>query len=387
MVFSDTRQHCRRMIFFGSCAHGQYRNSHYLDKDSATREAIGIMATVLPIESAKPAADLSPERVGVLLVNLGTPDSADARGVRVYLKEFLSDPRVIEDQGLLWKLLLNGIILRIRPARKARDYRKIWNTEQNESPLKTITRAQSEKLAAAIADHDHVVVDWAMRYGNPSIASRIEALTAQGCDRILVVPLYPQYSAATSATVCDEVFRVLGKMRAQPTLRVTPPYYDDPDYIEALAVSINAHLASLSFAPEIIVASFHGMPQKYVDKGDPYERQCIATTEALRQRMGLDASKLKLTFQSRFGFDAWLQPYTDQTIEQLAKDGVRRIAVVTPGFSADCLETLEEIAQENAEIFKHNGGEQFAAIPCLNDSEPGMDVIRQLVLRELQGWI
>jgi ferrochelatase len=365
----------------------QYRNCRYLDKDGATREAIDIMTAAIPIERTKAAADIRPERVGVLLVNLGTPDTADARGVRVYLKEFLSDPRVIEDQGLLWKLVLNGIILRTRPARKARDYRKIWNTEKNESPLKTITRAQSEKLAAEISDHDHVVVDWAMRYGNPSIASRLDALMAQGCNRLLVVPLYPQYSAATSATVCDEVFRVLGNMRAQPTLRVSPPYYDDPDYIEALAASINAHLAGLPFRPEIIVASFHGMPQKYVDKGDPYERQCIATTEALRKRMSLDASKLMLTFQSRFGFDAWLQPYTDKTIEKLAKDGVRRIAVVTPGFSADCLETLEEIAQENAEIFKHNGGEQFAFIPCLNDSDPGMDVIRQLVLRELQGWI
>ena len=345
------------------------------------------MTAVIPIERSPAAAEVKPERIGVLLVNLGTPDSADARGVRVYLKEFLSDPRVIEDQGLLWKLALNGVILRIRPRRKARDYLKIWNTENNESPLKTITRAQSEKLAAAIADHDHVMVDWAMRYGNPSIASRIEALTAQGCDRLLVVPLYPQYSAATSATVCDEVFRVLAEMRAQPILRVTPPYYEDPDYIEALAVSISAHLSTLPFQPELIVASYHGMPQKYVDNGDPYYAQCVATTDALRKRMGLDATKLILTFQSRFGFDQWLQPYTDRTIEKLAKDGVKRIAVVTPGFSADCLETLEEIAQENAEIFKHNGGEQFSAIPCLNDSDPGMDVIRQLVLRELQGWI
>ena len=346
-----------------------------------------MMSVVVPIERTKAAAEVRAERVGVLLVNLGTPDTADARGVRVYLKEFLSDPRVIENQGLLWKLALNGIILRTRPKRKARDYRKIWNTEKNESPLKTITRAQSDKLAAAIADHDHVIVDWAMRYGNPSIRSRIDALTAQGCDRLLVVPLYPQYSAATSATVCDEVFRVMAEMRAQPTLRVTPPYYDDPAYIDALAVSIDAHLATLPFQPEIIVASFHGMPQKYIDKGDPYQSQCIATTVALRARMGLDASKLMLTFQSRFGFDQWLQPYTDKTIEQLAKDGVRRIAVVTPGFSADCLETLEEIAQENAEIFEHAGGEHLAAIPCLNDSDPGMDVIRQLVLRELQGWI
>jgi ferrochelatase len=345
------------------------------------------MTVAVPTRNAKAAPEARPDRIGVLLVNLGTPDTCDARGVRVYLREFLSDPRVIEDQGLLWKLILNGIILRVRPARKARDYAKIWNFERNESPLKTITRSQADKLAEAIADHDHVEVDWAMRYGNPSIRSRIEALTKQGCDRILVVPLYPQYSAATSATVCDEVFRVLADMRAQPTLRVTPPYYDDPDYIEALAVSINTRLASLPFQPELIVASFHGMPQKYVDKGDPYQAQCVATTDALRKRLGLDAAKLILTFQSRFGNDEWLKPYTDKTIEQLGKDGVHRIAVVTPGFSADCLETLEEIAQENAEIFRHNGGEQFAAVPCLNDSDAGMDVIRQLVLRELQGWI
>jgi ferrochelatase len=341
------------------------------------------MTGAVPTNNAGPSAE---RRIGVLLVNLGTPDRADPESVRIYLKEFLSDPRVIEDQGLLWKLVLNGIILRTRPARKARDYLKIWNKEKNESPLKTITRAQSEKLAASILD-DHVVVDWAMRYGNPSIALRIHALTAQGCDRLLVVPLYPQYSAATSATVCDEVFRVLGNMRAQPTLRVAPPYYNDPDYIEALAVSIDTHLSALSFQPELIVASFHGMPRKYVEKGDPYERQCNATIESLRKRLGLAASKLLLTFQSRFGSDEWLQPYTDETMANLAKLGVRRIAVVTPGFAADCLETLEEIAQENAEIFKHSGGEQFAYIPCLNDSEQGMDVIRQLVMRELQGWI
>jgi len=345
------------------------------------------MTAMLPIEKLKAAPQASPPRVGVLLVNLGTPDTADTRGVRVYLKEFLSDPRVIEDQGLFWKLVLNGVILRVRPRRKARDYLKIWNTERNESPLKTITRAQSEKLAAAISHQPHVVVDWAMRYGNPSIRSAIDALTARGCDRLLVVPLYPQYSAATSATVCDEVFRVFSELRAQPTLRVSPPYYEDPDYIDALAISIDVELAKLPFKPELIVASFHGMPKAYVDKGDPYQAQCVATTNALRKRLGVDAPKLLLTFQSRFGFDEWLQPYTDKTIEQLAKDGVRRIAVVMPGFAADCLETLEEIAQENAEIFMHNGGEQFAAIPCLNDSEAGMNVIRQLVLRELQGWI
>lgn len=325
-------------------------------------------------------------RVGVLLVNLGTPDTADARGLRVYLREFLSDPRVIEDQGLVWKLVLNGIILRVRPGKKAKDYLKIWNNERNESPLKTITRGQSDKLAEALADNN-VVVDWAMRYGNPSMQSGFDALMAKGCDRILVVPLYPQYSAATTATVFDKAAEVMLALRAQPTLRFTPPYHVEPTYIEALAASVEAQLATLPFKPEVIVASFHGMPQKYVDKGDPYQAQCVATVEALRERLKLSDKELILTFQSRFGYDPWLQPYTDETMKRLAGEGVKRIAVLTPGFSADCLETLEEIAQENAEIFRHAGGEQFSFIPCLNDSEGGMDVIRQLVLRELQGWI
>jgi ferrochelatase len=345
------------------------------------------MTVVVPLDAHRPAPQAVPARVGVLLVNLGTPDTADAKGVRVYLREFLSDPRVIENQGLIWQVILNGIVLQVRPAKKAKDYLKIWNTEKNESPLKTITRAQSDKLAASIADQKHVVVDWGMRYGNPSIKSRIDALTAQGCDRILVMPLYPQYSASTSATVVDKVALALKDMRAQPTVRFTPPYYDEPCYIDALAVSIERHLATLSYTPDVIMASFHGMPQSYIDKGDPYQAQCVATVDALRTRMGLDDKKLMLTFQSRFGYAAWLQPYTDKTIEQLAKDGVRRIAVVTPGFSADCLETLEEIAQENAEIFHKAGGQDFSAVPCLNDSDEGMDVIRQVVLRELQGWI
>jgi ferrochelatase len=324
--------------------------------------------------------------VGVLLVNLGTPDTADARGVRVYLREFLSDPRVIENQGLFWKLVLNGVILQIRPRRKARDYRKIWNTVRNESPLKTITRAQAEKLGAAL-DGSHVVVDWAMRYGNPSIKSGIDGLMKKGCDRILVVPLYPQYSASTTATVTDETLRVLASLRAQPTLRFAPPYFDDPCYIDALAISIRQHLTTSAFEPDVIIASFHGMPQAYIDKGDPYSAHCRATMAALRARLGMDESKLKLTYQSRFGFDEWLKPYTIDTVGELARSGVKRMVIVTPGFSADCLETLEEIAGENAEVFKHNGGEQFSFVPCLNDSDAGMDVIRQLVMRELQGWI
>lgn len=345
------------------------------------------MTTVIPLDTRRPATEAAQVRVGVLLVNLGTPDTADAQGVRVYLREFLSDPRVIENQGLLWQLILNGVVLRVRPARKAKDYLKIWNTEKNESPLKTITRAQSDKLAASIADHKHVVVDWGMRYGNPSIKSRLEALMAQGCDRILVMPMYPQYSASTSATVVDKVAAALKDMRAQPTIRFTPPYYDEPDYIDALAISIEKHLTRLSYKPDTIIASFHGMPQSYIAKGDPYQAQCVATVEALRKRMGLDEKGLMLTFQSRFGYQEWLQPYTDKTVERLAKEGVNRVVVVTPGFSADCIETLEEIVQENAEIFHKAGGQEFSAVPCLNDSDEGMDMIRQLVLRELQGWV
>jgi len=327
-------------------------------------------------------------RIGVLIVNLGTPDATDAPSVRRYLREFLSDARVIENQGLVWKFVLNAIILPRRPRVKGRDYEKIWNRERNESPLKTITRAQAAKLRATIETVDPtIMVDWAMRYGNPSLDSRIEALAKAGCDRILLLPLYPQYAAATSATVCDIAFLTLIKLRDQPALRVVPPYYDDPVYIEALAVSIEADLRRLPFEPELILASFHGIPKSYVEDGDPYPTHCAATVRLLQQRMKLDDSKLMLTFQSRFGRAEWLQPYTDKTVEALAKRGVKNLAVVTPGFSADCLETLEEIAVENADIFRANGGENFSAIPCLNDSEAGMSVIAHVVLRELQGWI
>jgi protoporphyrin/coproporphyrin ferrochelatase len=327
-------------------------------------------------------------KIGVLLVNLGTPDAADAESVRRYLKEFLSDPRVIEDQGLVWQAVLNGIILRIRPRRKARDYAKIWNQEKNESPLKTITRSQAEKLGSTLEPlGPHLKVDWAMRYGNPSIAARLGELVARGCERILVIPLYPQYCAATTATVGDEVFRVLAGLRYQPSIRIAPPYYNDPVYIEALGSSISAELRQLDFDPEVVLASFHGVPQAYVDNGDPYYAHCVETMRLLRAELKLDEAKLRMTFQSRFGRAKWLEPATDKTVRQLAKQGVKSIAIVTPGFSADCLETLEEIAVENAHLFKKHGGKNFAAIPCLNDSGPGMLVIWQLALRELKGWV
>jgi len=326
-------------------------------------------------------------QVGVLIVNLGTPEAPTPGAVRRYLKEFLTDRRVIEGQGPAWRFLLNAVILPRRSRAKARSYASIWNKEAGESPLKTITRSQAEKLAAALApEHPGVVVDWAMRYGLPAIAERIAALKARGCDRILVVPLYPQYSAATTATVADAVFRALMTMRAQPALRIAPPYYDNPAYIEALAGSVKAAMAALPEPPETIVASYHGMPQAYVDKGDPYPAQCEATTRLLRDKLGMGGEALIMTYQSRFGFSAWLKPYTDKTLASLGRKGVKRIMVLMPGFAADCLETLEEIAIEGAHIFKRHGGEQFTTVPCLNDSPGGMAALAALVKRELQGW-
>jgi protoporphyrin/coproporphyrin ferrochelatase len=327
-------------------------------------------------------------RIGVLLVNLGTPDATDYWSMRRYLKEFLSDRRVIEENRFKWWLVLNLIILTVRPRRKGRDYDKIWNKRRNESPLKTITRSQSDRLAEILGEVDrHIRVDWAMRYGNPSIRSRLDALVVQGCERILIVPLYPQYAAATTATVCDEAFRALERMRFQPTLRVASPYYAEPAYIDALAKSVKSQLAKLRFKPEVILASFHGMPEEYVAKGDPYYAHCAQTTALLRKKLKADDKPLVMTFQSRFGPAEWLKPYTDVSVKGLAERGVKSIAIITPGFSADCLETLEEIAMENAEIFRQAGGKNFAVIPCLNDSPGGMAVIRDVVLRELKGWI
>jgi ferrochelatase len=327
-------------------------------------------------------------RIGVLLVNLGTPDATDYWSMRRYLKEFLSDRRVIEENRLKWWLVLNLIILSVRPRRKGRDYDKIWNKARDESPLRTITRSQAEKLSRMLGPVDgRITVDWAMRYGNPSIAARLGALQKGGCDRILVVPLYPQYSAATTATVADKAFDALKTMRWQPALRIAPPWHDDPVYIDAVASSLEAELNKLPFRPEVILASFHGVPKDYLLKGDPYHCHCQKTARLLRERLGLDETKFMLTFQSRFGTAEWLQPYTDMTVKALAERGVKNLAVVTPGFSADCLETLEEIAGENAEIFHHAGGENFVAIPGLNDGEAGMAVISHVVRRELAGWL
>ena len=299
-------------------------------------------------------------RIGVLLVNLGTPDSTGYWAMRRYLKEFLSDRRVIEENRLKWWLVLNLIILTVRPGRKGRDYDKIWNKERNESPLKTITRSQSDKLEEIMDKLDRRVrVDWAMRYGNPSIRSRLEALAAQDCGRILIVPLYPQYAAATTATVCDEAFRALGTMRFQPTLRVAAPYYAEPVYIDALASSLNAAVGEtqLQAGRDRGVISRHA--GRLCRQGRSLSTHCSETTALLRKKLKLDDERLIMTFQSRFGTAEWIKPYTDATVKSLAERGVKNLAVITPGFSSDCLETLEEIAMENAEIFRHSGGEKL----------------------------
>jgi ferrochelatase len=324
-------------------------------------------------------------KIGVLLLNLGTPDATDYWSMRRYLKEFLSDRRVIEVSRWLWWPLLNLIILTTRPGRKGKDYAKVWNREKDESFLKTITRAQAEKLQASIAN-PYVIVDWAMRYGNPSLASRLKGLQDQGCDRILAVPLYPQYAAATTATANDHLFRALMAMRWQPTIRIAPPYHDDETYIASLAKSLREGLSKLDFAPEKILVSFHGMPKSYLLKGDPYFCHCAKTFRLLCEALPDLRERLVFCFQSRFGGGEWLKPYTDETVKSLAASGVKSMAIIAPGFSSDCLETLEELDGENRHYFEANGGQNFAYIPCLNDSDDGMAVIRAVVQRELGGW-
>lgn len=345
--------------------------------------------TSFPSSTHRPASHpAAPHgRVGVLLVNLGTPSGTSYWPMRRYLKQFLSDRRVIEVNRAVWWFVLNVIILTTRPTRSGEAYRRIWNTDLDESPLRTITRSQADKLARLFEDEPRVIVEWAMRYGEPSIAAKLTCLQEAGCDRILLMPLYPQYSAATTATVCDAAFDVLKSMRWQPSLRVAPPYYDDPTYIGALAASMRTSLAALDFVPEVVIASFHGLPKAYFDKGDPYHCHCAKTARLLREALDWDEGSLILTFQSRFGRAEWLQPYTAATIERLAREGVKRVAVITPGFASDCVETLEEIAIGGAEIFREHGGEKFAMLPCLNDSEPGMELLAKHTWRELQGWL
>lgn len=323
-------------------------------------------------------------RVGVLLVNLGTPDAPTATAVRRYLAEFLSDRRVVEIPPLLWQPILRGIILNTRPGRSAAAYAKVWDAEHG-SPLRANTETQAEALQGVFGPS--VTVDWAMRYGNPSLPDRLAAMKAAGCERILIAPLYPQYSSATTGSVNDAVFAALGKWRWQPALRTLPPYHDDPAYITALADSVRDGLASVDFEPDMIISSFHGMPERTLKLGDPYHCQCQKTARLLREALGLDETRLRLTFQSRFGRAEWLKPYTSATLADLPGENVRRVAVVAPGFSVDCLETLEEIAIEGRDTFIRAGGEAFVYLPCLNASEAGMAMLGTLLRRELAGWL
>ena len=324
-------------------------------------------------------------KTGLLLVNLGTPESPDKKGLRPYLKQFLSDRRVIETSPLIWQPLLRGIILNTRPRKSAEAYEKIWRQESNESPLRYFTRRQAELLQAELGDAVHV--DWAMRYGRPSIEDKLAAMQKAGCERIAIMALYPQYAASTSASVYDDVFRALLKLRWQPAIRTAAPWHDHPDYIDALATSLNSHLDGLDWTPDVIVASFHGLPQSYFEKGDPYHCHCAKTARLLREKMGMDEDKLKLTFQSRFGPTKWLEPYTDKTVVELAENGHKKVAVITPGFISDCVETLEEIGIALQEDFDEAGGTHFSTVPCLNDTPDSIALLKTLALRELSGWI
>ena len=320
-------------------------------------------------------------RIGVLLVNLGTPDAPTPSAVRRYLGEFLSDRRVVEIPPLLWQPILRGIILRTRPRKSAHAYNQVW-TEAG-SPLAAITRAQCEQLRERLAP-DRVMVAYAMRYGRPAIAAEIDALKQAGCERILLAPLYPQYCAATTATANDAAFAALAAMRWQPAMRTLPPYHDDPGYIAALAGSVEDALAKLDFVPDRIVASFHGMPRRTLELGDPYHCHCQKTARLLGERLSIP---LTISFQSRFGRARWLEPATDTTLAALPGEGVKRVAIVAPGFSADCLETLEEIALRGRDTFLAAGGTDFAYLPCLNASGTGIDMLETLVRRELAGWL
>ncbi|WP_366657382.1 ferrochelatase [Fodinicurvata sp. EGI_FJ10296] len=358
---------------------------HNIDGNDATGNEVVPLLRGCPVDH--PAVTLG--RTGLLLLNLGTPDATDFWSVRRYLKQFLSDRRVIEVNPVLWWVLLNGVILNTRPQKTARAYKSIWNESRNESPLKTITRSQAEKVQSRFRDAgtDEVVVEWGMRYGNPSTEAAISRLAEQGCTRLVVLPLYPQYSASTTATACDEVFSVLSRMRWQPTLRVVPPYFEHTAYIETLAASVTRHVAALDFVPEVLLMSFHGLPQSYLRKGDPYHCHCAKTGRLLSEKLGWKETRIVMSFQSRFGNEPWLQPYTDETVADLARKGARRIAVVAPGFASDCVETLEELNQEVREAFIENGGTHFAALPCLNDEAGHIEMLKDLAMENLAGWI
>jgi len=321
-------------------------------------------------------------KTGVLLVNLGTPDSTSWLDIRKYLKEFLSDRRVIEVNPIIWQIILNLFILTFRPSKTAKAYKEIWMNDINMSPLKHYTQMQAKKLGDRMNNKD-VFIDYAMRYGNPSINSKIKKLQEEGCENLIILPLYPQYAAATTATVCDEVYRSLMKIRWQPSLQIIPHYESEPLYIDALINSINKKIADITWKPDLIIASYHGIPKKYFDKGDPYQCYCQKTSRLIKEKF--TKIPIKTTFQSRFGPQEWLQPYTDKTFEQLPSEGVKNILVICPGFASDCVETLEEILIQGKESFLNSGGKNFDLIPCLNDNNDHIDLFEKLIGRYKTG--
>ena len=315
-------------------------------------------------------------KTGVLLVNLGTPDSTNWLDIRKYLKEFLSDRRVIEVNPILWQVILNLFILNFRPSKTAKAYREIWMEKENMSPLRFFTQEQTKKLSELFSNEE-IIIDFAMRYGNPSIKSKISKLHSQGCENLLIFPLYPQYAAATTATVCDEVYRTLMKMRWQPSLQIISHYESEPMYIDALKNSLEKKISELKWKPDLILASYHGIPQKYFDKGDPYHCYCQKTSRLLSEKF--KSVQIKTTFQSRFGPQAWLRPYTDKTLESLPKEGIKNLLVICPGFVSDCVETLEEISIQGKESFINAGGQNFDLVPCLNDNEDQIKLFKHLI--------
>ena len=319
-------------------------------------------------------------KTGVLIINLGTPDSTNWLDIRKYLKEFLSDRRVIEVNPLVWQIILNLFILNFRPSKTAKAYKEIWMKDQNMSPLLYYTKKQSEKIANSLSK-ENIIIDYAMRYGNPSIMSKIHKLQKMGCENLVILPLYPQYAAATTATVCDEVYRTLMKMRWQPSLKIIPHYESDPLYVDALVNSINDKLKSINWKPDLILASYHGIPKNYFDKGDPYHCYCHKTTRLISEKFS--SVEIKTTFQSRFGPQEWLQPYTDKALENLPKEGKKNILTICPGFSSDCVETLEEILIQGKESFINAGGTNFDMVPCLNDNDDHIFLINSLIENNL----
>ncbi len=328
-------------------------------------------------------------KVGVLLANLGTPDNYDYWSMRRYLSEFLSDRRVIDYPAWKWQPLLQLVILSKRPFTSGANYKLIWNTERNESPLMTITRSQTEAIAAALAARhgDSVLVDFCMRYGNPSTESKLKAMIAAGCERIVFFPLYPQYAGATTATANDQFFRALMQEKAQPAVVTVPDYFDHPAYVAALAGSVERAYAALPRRPDLLIASYHGMPRRYIEEGDPYYGKCLETSRLLREKLGWAEGELITTFQSVFGTEEWLRPYTVEHVAELAKQGKRNIAVIAPAFSADCIETLEEIQGEIQEAFVHAGGESFTYIPCLNDDAAHIAALVEVIEQNAAGWL